>query len=312
MRIRFVTALMYRPLVLLICSIVLPGCGSTSNPFPAASSLQQSKAMPVLSQTRRQYVDSRFGQIHLRRVGSKGLGSRRPPLIALHLSPNSGQVFSDFLPLIGTDRVAVAPDYPGYGMSDPIEGTQRISDYAAAMLDVLDALELEEPVDLLGYHTGAAVALEMARQKPRSVRKIVLVAVPVLTDEERRAGAALPTIPFDLEGDFARDEWRRSWRWRGPGQSIESVLATFGEKMRPGVRDRGAKAILAYDLAPVLQAATHPLFIIRVKDDLWNPSQKAFELRPDAAFAELAQYGHGLFHAAPQKMNTAVRGFLDN
>lgn len=260
---------------------------------------------------KRGYADSRFGQIHYRIAQPDNLVGHKPPLVALHLSPNSGQVFSSFLPLVGRDRVAIAPDYPGYGMSDPIEGEQRITDYAVAMLDAIESLGLETPVDVLGYHTGTAVALEKALQRPELVRKVMLVAVPVLTAEERAAGAALPMIPFDTDGAFAQQEWQRSWKWRGPGQSDASVMATFAEKMRPGVRGRGAAAILAYDMAPTLKAATHPLMIVRVKDDLWQASKRAQALRPDAAYLELPDYGHGLFHAAPELMDTITRKFLD-
>lgn len=289
-------------LLALVCGACAHTSGGTATPRAGIGHEDMS--------VRKRYVDSRFGQIHLR-IFDTSAKDRRPALLMLHLSPNSGQIYSDFLPLIGADRVAVAPDYPGYGMSDPIEGTQRIEDYAVAMLDVLDALELDFPLDVLGYHTGAAVALEMARQNPDRIRKVVLVAVPVLTDDERQAGAALPQIPFDTDGNFAREEWQRSWRWRGPGQSVESVFATFGEKMRPGVRDRGARAVLAYDLQPALLALRHPLLVVRVKDDLWVPTHRARELRPDAAYLELSQYGHGLFHAAPEVMNRVVREFLD-
>jgi pimeloyl-ACP methyl ester carboxylesterase len=151
----------------------------------------------------------------------------------------------------------------------------------------------------------------MARQRSDAVGRLALVAVPLLTEAERATGAAIPPIEFDVEGEFAKEEWRRSWRWRGPGQSTASVFATFAEKMRPGARERGARAILAYDVRTVLQDARHPLMIVRVKDDLWEPSARAHRLRPDARYVELPQYGHGLFHVAPERMDTILRGFLD-
>ncbi len=260
---------------------------------------------------RRDYVDSRFGQIHLRLVRPVGIDDAHVPVMALHLSPNSSQVYSAFLPLIGRDRLAVAPDYPGYGMSDPIPGAQRIEDYARAMWDVADALKLASPIDLIGYHTGSAVALEMARQRPHAARRLVLVAIPVLTEEERAAGAAIPYISFDEDGDFAKEEWQRSWRWRGPGQSADSVFATFAEKMRPGVRELGAEAVLGYDVMPALQATTLPLMLVRVKDDLWEATARARSIRPDARWVELPEYGHGLFHVAPDAMDVLIRDFLD-
>lgn len=283
------------------------GCGPSSSSSGANETSNGDAHME--DKLHRGYSQSRFGQIHYRAVNPAS--AKFSPVMALHLSPNSSQVFSDFLPLIGADRRVIAPDYPGYGMSDAIEGEQTISDYARAMLDVIENQNLSTPVDLVGYHTGAGVALEMARQAPDMIGRIVLVAVPVLTKEEREAGAALPRIAFDLEGEFAKKEWQSSWKWRGPGQDKTSVLATFGEKFRPGARERGAQAILAYDLIPVLEKAAHPMMIVRVKDDLWEPSRRAHEMRPDAAYAELPEYGHGLFHVAPEQMRDLITGFLD-
>jgi hypothetical protein len=87
--------------------------------------------------------------------------------------------------------------------------------------------------------------------------------VPVFTETERARFGALPPIPFDEEGDWAREEWRRSWRWRGPGQTRADVLRTYAEKMRPGARERGATAIAAYDMAGALRAVRQPLLIVR-------------------------------------------------
>ncbi|MDJ0710732.1 MAG: alpha/beta hydrolase [Woeseiaceae bacterium] len=291
---------------LLFAALSFVGCATRMVPDTLAPA-----AAGQFDPVRRDYVDSRVGQIHLRKVEPGKVTDAKAPVMALHLSPNSSQVFSAFLPLIGQDRRAVAPDYPGYGMSDPIPGTQRIEDYASSMWEVADALNLGLPIDLIGYHTGSAVALEMTRQRPQAVRRIVLVAVPVLTDEERAGGAAIPYIAYDEEGEFAREEWQRSWRWRGPGQTVESVYATFAEKMRPGVRERGAHAVLSYDVVPSLKAARQPIMIVRVNDDLWEATARARSIRPDAHWVELPEFGHGLFHVAPDAMNALVREFLD-
>ena len=288
---------------------LLMACADRQVQIEEPKVVQEESNISFTHSLRKGYADSRFGQIHYRSVRPDT--ENHKPVMALHLSPNSSQVFSGFLPMIGQDRIAIAPDYPGYGMSDPIEGAQNLSDYAAAMLDVIKTQELDTPIDLIGYHTGAGVALEMARQEPDMISRIVLVAIPLLTKAEREAGAALPRIPFDLDGEFAKKEWQSSWRWRGPGQSQESVLATFGEKFRPGARKKGAEAILAYDVIPVFENAAHDLFVITVKDDLWNVSKRAEVMRPDVKYLELPEYGHGLFHVAPDRMDELIREFLD-
>ena len=292
-----------------LTSLLMMSCSQETSISEETRTISNMTEQTYKGQLRRGYANSRFGQIHFRRVLPEK--ADYAPIMALHLSPNSSQVFSDFLPLIGKDRIAIAPDYPGYGMSDPIEGKQNLTDYAAAMLDVIKTQGIESPIDLIGYHTGAGVALEMARQEPEAIGRITLVAVPLLTKEERESGAALPKIPFDLEGDFAKKEWQSSWRWRGPQQSKESVLATFGEKFRPGSREKGAQAILSYDLLPVFENTQHEVSIITVRDDLWEVSKRANELRPEFKYMELPQYGHGLFHVAPDHMNEIIRGLLE-
>lgn len=263
-------------------------------------------------QVRRSYIDGRFGQIHVRSIHPAGAGDRKRPVVMLHLSPNSGQVFARVMPLLGADRIVLAPDYPGYGMSDEIAGEQTIEKYASAMIDVIEATNLVGPVDLVGYHTGTGVALAMVGQRPELFGKVALIAVPVLTAEERAAGAALPRIAFDTDGDFAKAEWQSSWRWRGPGQDVPSVLATFAEKMRPGAREKGATAILNYAIDKPLETMSKPLLIVRVKDDLWEATARARQLRPDAEYVELPGYGHGLFDAAPAHMDELLRQFLDD
>jgi pimeloyl-ACP methyl ester carboxylesterase len=140
---------------------------------------------------------------------------------------------------------------------------------------------------------------------------MVLFAVPVFSAPERASFGAQPPIPFDEEGDWAREEWRRSWRWRGPGQSRESVLRTFAEKMRPGARERGARAIAAFDMAGALRASTTPLLLVRPKDDLWEATGRAFDLRPDVGHVELPDLGHGVWEVATRRVDEIVRQFLD-
>lgn len=253
------------------------------------------------------YVSCRFGQLHMRRAGTS---AARTPVLMFHQVPNSGQIFEAVLPLLGEDRRVFAADTPGYGMSDPAPDPQSIAAYADAMADGIRALGLEA-VDLVGYHTGAAIAAALAQRPDIHVRRLALVAVPVFTAAERASFGSLPPIPFDEDGDWAREEWRRSWHWRGPGQTREDVLKTFAEKMRPGARLRGATAIAAYDMAASLTAVTVPLMIVRPKDDLWDATARARALRPDAGYKELPEFGHGLWAAAPALMNDLLRAFLD-
>lgn len=253
----------------------------------------------------RGYATFEAGQLHYRLVGS--LDTKRP-LIALHLVPNSSQVFAQFMQQMGSGRTVVAFDLPGFGMSDGIQ-QDTIEGYAKAVMQATESLGFGK-IDLLGYHTGAAVAAEINRVNPQLVDQLVLVAIPVLTQEERDRFAALPPIPFDEAGEFAKTEWQRSLVWRGPGQTLDSVKRTFAEKMRPGARERGATAVVQYDLAPVLKELNRSVLVLRPKDDLWEATLRAKPLLPKATWLDYPDYGHGFFETATEELVTIIDDYL--
>jgi len=157
---------------------------------------------------RRAYAEGRYGQVHYRIARPVAPATR--PLVCFHLSPVSGVVYERFLASMGQDRVCVAPDTPGYGQSDPPPGPPSIADLAAALGGLIDSLGLGE-VDLMGYHTGSKIAVELALQRPAQVRHLVLIAAPVYDPPSssacaRATATSSPTKP-------ARTSWTTGASW---------------------------------------------------------------------------------------------------
>jgi pimeloyl-ACP methyl ester carboxylesterase len=75
-------------------------------------------------------------QIHYRQAGA-GRQTVKRPVIALHQSPNSSQVFVEFLSVFASDRRVIAPDTPGFGSSDRPPAQPTIADDAALDADLL-------------------------------------------------------------------------------------------------------------------------------------------------------------------------------
>lgn len=261
---------------------------------------------------RRMYVDCRHGQMHLRTAFSGNGGfDELTPLVCLHQSPMSGRVFERFMPLMGTDRTVYAPDTPGFGESDPPPAQPAIADYAAAIGDFLDHLRLRR-VDLLGYHTGAAIAAELAIARSEQVRRVVMVAVPVFDAAERQAfDRARWPAPLREDGTHLVEEWQRSLRWRDPGVTLEQLAASFADKLRNGPRAWwGASAAMHWAAAQRLPLLAQPVQVLRPRDDLWDVTSRAAALMPGATFVDLPKHGFGLFEVAPQVVADHVRPFL--
>jgi pimeloyl-ACP methyl ester carboxylesterase len=173
--------------------------------------------------TRRAYFDCRFGQLHVRTAfPTTGGFDEQATLFCLHPDQSSSRMFARFLPEIADVRSVYAPDLPGFGESDP-SPTPSPADAAGAMSDLANDLRLRQ-IDLLGAHSGAMVALDLAAARPELVRRLVLVGIPAAqrlptvkqhalvmrTGSETpeglaKAKAALPNARFVNGADYADD-----------------------------------------------------------------------------------------------------------
>ena len=158
---------------------------------------------------RRAYADGRFGQIHYR-IAKPATATDRTPLVCFHLSPNSGRVYGLWLAEMGKDRISVAPDTPGFGESDPPPTPPEIADYAAAMGELIDHLGFDQ-VDVMGYHTGSRTCVEIAQQRPKQVRRIILVSAPTYSDEELATQYKTMGTPASDETTDDGNHLQRKW-----------------------------------------------------------------------------------------------------
>jgi len=133
--------------------------------------------------------NSRYGGIHWYEWKPKEEAAVGPPardLFALHPLPHDGSFFNVIAPFLAAGRTVVAPEYPGYGKSDPLRAEPTIGRYADAMIDVLRARDTHGAADLFGFHTGCLVAVEMSLRYPGEVHRLVQVDVPYYSAAERR------------------------------------------------------------------------------------------------------------------------------
>ena len=128
----------------------------------------------------RHYVAVGGREVHYRRGGDG------PPVVLLHESPLSSLAHEPLMRGLGERFTTLGLDTPGYGNSDPLpSASPSIADYADALAQTLDALGVAR-CGLYGAHTGACIALELARRSPERVAALVLDGLPLATESERR------------------------------------------------------------------------------------------------------------------------------
>jgi pimeloyl-ACP methyl ester carboxylesterase len=271
-----------------------------------------SRYVEAQPRVRRGYFESRYGQLHVHNAIPPGGGFEEgTPLLCLHKVPLSGRMFERFLALAGRDRSVYAPDLPGFGDSDPPASRPAIVDYAAAIGDFLETMRFRQ-IDILGYHTSSLIAAELAVTRPKQVRRVVLVSVPLLTEAERESlRRAPPVVPPSLDGGHLLSEWQRTAEVYGPGAPLELVTDSFVEKVRNGPHPAWlAHAALQYPVRERLSLITQQVLMLRPRDDLWDATLRAREVLPKARCIDIAEQGPGLFEAAPELVADGLKDFL--
>ena len=224
---------------------------------------------------RRAYFECRYGQLHVHNAIPSGGGfDELTTLVCLHASSNTGRTFLEVSRLLGMNRSVYSPDMPGCGESDAPPQALDISGYGDAIGDFLDSMRFRQ-VDLLGAHSGAAVAAELAIARPRQVRRVVLVGAPVLDANERRS---------------------------------------FRELSAPEGTPRGAlwarAAVIDWDGTKRLPLVKQPLLVLRPRDNFWEAGGRVARLAPGAKVIDLPDQDRQLLEKAPALVAKNVASFL--
>lgn len=290
--------------------------GLTSAGFLALTSPARALPETAFPAVRRMYLDSAFGQLHLRVAMPKDSAGGAPPLVLFHQTALSGRMFDQLLPVMAMDRIVIAADTPGYGESDRPTERPTLAEYGDVMLDALVG-KFGPKLDLLGYHTGAAIAADLAARRDE-VRRTVLVSMPYFGVERRHELVDQIDRPRTEETEYAKDGshllpmWQGSFGSRAEGQSLDDVARLVAEKQRAG--RFGGWALLSaleHDLANTLRAIIKPVMVVAPHDGLQEESRAAAKLIAGSKIVELPDSAYGLFDAIPELLAELVRPFLD-
>jgi pimeloyl-ACP methyl ester carboxylesterase len=124
---------------------------------------------------RSRFITVRGLRYHVLQWGDEALvRDDRPPLVMLHGWMDVAASFQFVVDALATDRLVLAPDWRGFGLSEsPHTDTYWFPDYLADLEALLDTLVPGRAVDLLGHSMGGNVAMLYAGVRPQRVRRLV-------------------------------------------------------------------------------------------------------------------------------------------
>ena len=153
-------------------------------------------------------IDVRGCKLHARR------GGQGEPLLFLHGAQGLGGS-EPGLEALSKNFDVIAPDHPGFGLSDNSELIDDAGDLAFFYLDLLDCLKLDS-IHIVGQCIGGWVALEMAIRNTERMKSLVLVSsagirVKGVPRADMFVCSESELLKLLFSGDGAT-QWQQSWR----------------------------------------------------------------------------------------------------
>jgi pimeloyl-ACP methyl ester carboxylesterase len=119
-------------------------------------------------------------------------------VVLLHGFPLNRKMWSAQEASVGSVYRLIVPDLRGHGESAAPEGTYTMDVMADDVIELLDALQITEPIVLGGLSMGGYVALSLASRFPGRIRGLMLM--------DTRASADSPEVARNRQGLAQRVE----------------------------------------------------------------------------------------------------------
>jgi len=271
-----------------------------------------------LTQLSKAYAPSRYGQLHYR-IAQAAPNASAPPLLCLHQTPSSGKEWLPVIPALSRNRVVIAADNPGYGMSDAPPEPVTIEDFAAVMADLMSYLADRGdippgPFDVIGYHTGSVVATELARSLPDRVRKAVLFGLAAYPEEQRMEKLRTLRDKFPVPDRTLRhveQQWALMQSLIDERMDAETMHMAMAESLALGSRlPWGYVAVYKYDFLGAMPQVQQPVLIMNPEDDLHEVTLRTAGGYPNGSRFDMPGVAHGVLTIEHDAVVARIEEFL--
>jgi pimeloyl-ACP methyl ester carboxylesterase len=240
-------------------------------------------------------------------------------LVLLHAFPFAADMWEGQIARVPDGWRFIAPDVGGFGPGHaPVDTSQSMDDYAADVLGLLDALEVDTAV-IGGLSMGGYVTLAMFRQAPQRFDGMVLADTKAPGDtDEGRAGRRAMSAQVKASGVAAVAD-----------ALLPRLLGETSLRERPDVVQQ-AKQMMVQNSVDAVDAALHalmarpdstpdlariacPTLVIVGQEDRLTPSADAELLASSIRGAELVvlpRAGHLANLETPDAFSGALSAFL--
>jgi haloalkane dehalogenase len=238
----------------------------------------------VSGPARRGYLDLAHGQIHYREAGR----ADAPLLVLLHQTPSSSAMYEPLIAALAARYRVLAPDTPGFGLSDPLPQGFTIAAAAAALGAAVRQLH-DGPACWFGHHTGAALALQLAHDHPQQVTRLALSGPCLLDDALRqRLPTLAASVPIAADGSHLLTLWQRMVAKDAAAPPALWQREVLAAAAAGSAYPEAYRAVVAVDTAAQLRALRCPTLVLAgTLDPLYGQLDAACRLLADGRKAEI-------------------------
>lgn len=258
---------------------------------------------------KRIFIDTPEGQIHCRVCG----GGK--PVVLLHQTPRSSDEYAEVLPLLGRKFWAIAMDTVGFGDSYRFDGEMTIERLASGVEQLLHALGVEK-ASLVGHHTGAVIAVEVAASRPEAVEKLVLSGCPYVDAgerEKRKGKKVIDAYVSTMDGSHLLELWRGRQPYY-PSDRPDILDRFIIDALKAGKNAaEGHLAVSKYRMEEKLSRIKCPTLVVAGTADPFAYPH-AEKLKASIKNAEVVEIKGGtvaLLEQMPREFADAVAAFLE-
>ena len=239
-------------------------------------------------------------------AGNWPLDPDKSTILFIHGSGGSHKLWKHQVEAFIESANTVALDLPGHGGSDG-SGFNRVGDYADAVLDFIDAIDLPGPVPC-GLSLGGAVVQQLLINHPKRFHAGIMVGT----------GARLKVLPAIFEAieknyDGFLDMIDQFAFSAVTTAAVKKPIIKDTAKCDPFVAYGDFVACNGFDVMERLKEIQAPVLVVTAEEDKMTPPKYGDFLEssiPDASRAHILEAGHMMPVEQPGDFNQAVQDFL--
>jgi 3-oxoadipate enol-lactonase len=243
------------------------------------------------------------------------------PVIFIHGYPLNRRMWEPQVEALSDMARVIAPDLRGHGRSEVVPGMNTMDAMAKDIKELIENLDIQEPVVLAGLSMGGYISFAFYRSYPELVKGMILAATRASADH--------------IDTKVSREEAAAIALERGSDAIIEmqlpKMLAPITLETKPKIVER-AREIMSdisvqtivgdlrgmlnrQDSTPLLKNIDCPVLVLQGADDPLIPMQEFDLMKNEIGNARskiIPEAGHLLNLEQPEQFNEAVREFIQS